>query len=58
LSEKWGRKSHFSIILFLAVLGVWRFCIGSRLLLPKSMETKMVLMLGSSTRGQYICIQF
>ena len=39
LSGKRGGKSHLEIILLLAVLGIWRFCMVIRSLLPISMET-------------------
>ena len=41
LFEKRGGKSCFSIILVSAVLGIKRFCIASRSLLPISMQTKL-----------------
>ena len=40
LSEKRGGNSHFGIFLVSAVLGIWRFSIANRSLLPISMQTK------------------
>jgi len=39
LSGKRGGKSHLGTILLSDVLGIWRFCMVIRLLLPISMET-------------------
>jgi hypothetical protein len=39
LSGKRGGKSHLGTILLSAVLGIWRFCMVIRSLLPMSMET-------------------
>jgi len=39
LSGKRGGKSHLGTILLSAVLGIWRFCMVIRSLLPISMET-------------------
>jgi len=39
-SEKRGGMSHFGIILVSPVLGIWRFFIACRSLLPISMQTK------------------
>jgi len=39
LSKKRGGKSHLGTILLLAVLGIWRFRMVIRSLLPISMET-------------------
>ena len=39
LSEKRGGKSYLGTILLSAVLGIWRFNMVIRLLLPISMET-------------------
>jgi hypothetical protein len=38
LSGERGGKSHLGTILLSAVLGIWRFCMVIRLLLPISME--------------------
>jgi len=39
LSGKRGGKSHLGTILLSAVLGIWRFCMIIRSLLPISLET-------------------
>ena len=53
LSEKRVGKSHFGKMLVSAVLGIWRFCVASRSLLPISMQTKQDPIWSAAHKGVF-----